>query len=98
MNFMELAKKRYAARSFSDRQVEKEKLDVILEMILETGNIAPTAKNLQPQRIYILQSKDALTKLDTLTHCRYGARTVLLFTYTPMRNGRILWKRAFTPA
>ena len=77
MNFMELAKKRYAVRSFCDIQVEKEKLDAILE----TGNIAPTAKNLQPQRIYVLQSEEALTKLDTLTHCRYGARTVLLFTY-----------------
>lgn len=41
----------------------------------------PTAKNLQPQRIYVLQSKEALDKLDTLTPCRYGAGTVLLFTY-----------------
>jgi len=77
MDFMELAKKRYSVRKFSDKAVEKEKLD----LILEAGNIAPTAKNLQPQRIYVLQNKDALAKLDTLTHCRYGAPVVLIFTY-----------------
>lgn len=77
MDFMELAKRRYAVRKFQDRPVEQEKLDVILI----AGNIAPTAKNLQPQRIYVLQSETALVKLDTLTHCRYGANTVLLFTY-----------------
>ena len=77
MGFMELAKKRYSVRKFSERAVEQEKLDAILS----AGNIAPTAKNLQPQRIYVLQSKDALAKLDTLTHCRYGAKTVLLFAY-----------------
>ena len=77
MDFMELAKKRCAIRKFSDKPIEKEKLDAILA----AGNIAPTAKNLQPQRIYVLQSEGALAKLDTLTHCRYGAKTVFLFTY-----------------
>ena len=77
MDFMELVKKRYSVRKFSERTVEREKLDAVLF----AGNIAPTAKNLQPQRIYVLQSEDALAKLDTLTHCRYGAKTVLLFAY-----------------
>ena len=77
MTITELMKRRYSARKFSDRRVEKEKLDAILE----AGNLAPTAKNIQPQRIYVLQSEEALSKLDILTHCRYGATTVLLFTY-----------------
>ena len=77
MGFMELAKKRYSVRRFQDKPVEQEKLDAVLA----AGNLAPTAKNLQPQRIYVLQSEDALGKLDALTHCRYGAKTVLLFTY-----------------
>ena len=77
MEFMELAKKRFAVRKFSDRPIEKEKLDAVLA----AGNLAPTAKNLQPQRIYVLRSEEALAKLDTLTHCRYGANTVLLFAY-----------------
>lgn len=77
MNFIELSKKRITVRKYSDRAVEKKKLD----LMLEAGNTAPTAKNFQPQRIYVLQSKQALDKLDTLTPCRYGAGTVLLFTY-----------------
>ena len=77
MDFKELAKKRFSVRKYSDRPVEQEKLDRILEMLL----IAPTAKNQQPQRVYVLQSKEALEKIDTLTLCRFGAPVVLLFTY-----------------
>lgn len=77
MDFTELAQARYSVRKFSDKAVEPE----VLSRILEAGLLAPTAKNNQPQRIYVLQSKEALRKLDSLTHCRYGAGTVLLFTY-----------------
>lgn len=77
MDFTELAQARYSVRKFSDKAVEPE----VLHRILEAGLLAPTAKNNQPQRIYVLQSKEALDKLDSLTHCRYGAGTVLLFAY-----------------
>ena len=40
MNFIELSKKRFTVRKFSDVPVEKEKLD----KMLEAGNTAPTAK------------------------------------------------------
>jgi nitroreductase len=39
MDFLELAKERYSVRKFSDKKVEQEKLD----LILEAGRIAPTA-------------------------------------------------------
>lgn len=77
MDFLELAKNRYSVRKFKTRPVEADKLKLILEAAL----VAPTAKNQQPQKIYVLQSKDALEKLKGLTHCGYGAQTVLLFTY-----------------
>lgn len=77
MNFTELAKKRFSVRKYSDKPVEADKL----KEVLETSMLAPTAKNQQPQRIYVLQSREALDKLDKLTHCRYGAPIVLLFTY-----------------
>lgn len=77
MDFLTLAKERYSVRKFSDRPVEKEKLD----LILEAGNVAPTAKNLQPQRIYVLQSEEALKKMNELSPCVFGAKTVLVFTY-----------------
>ena len=77
MNFTELAKKRFSVRKFSSRKIESD----LLEEILQIALIAPTAKNQQPQRIYVLQSDEAFVKLDKLTHCRYGAAIVLLFTY-----------------
>ncbi len=77
MQFMDLAKARFSVRKYSDRMVEPEKL----EQILEAGRMAPTAKNQQPYKIYVLQSGEALEKLNSLTHCVYGAKTVLLFTY-----------------
>ena len=77
MEFMELAKERYSCRKFSDKPIEPEKL----EKILEAGNIAPTAGNLQPQKIYVLQSEEAIAKVNSLSKCIYGAKTVLMFAY-----------------
>lgn len=90
MTFMDLAQARFSVREYSDKPLEREKLD----KILEAGRLAPTAKNQQPQKIYVLQSEESLEKLATLTHCAYGAKTVLLFTYNqeqdwknPLENG-----------
>ena len=58
MDFLELAKGRYSVRSFSDKAVEAEKID----KILFAANVSPTACNNQPQKIYILQSEEALNK------------------------------------
>ncbi len=59
MDFLELAKERYSVRKFSDKKVEREKLDAILE----AGRCAPTAVNYQPQRVLVLESPEALEKL-----------------------------------
>ncbi len=59
MSFLDLAKKRYSCRAYSDRKVEKEKL----ELILEAGRVAPTAKNLQPQRLIVVQEKEGFEKI-----------------------------------
>ena len=65
MNFMKLAKERYSVRKFTDKKVEQEKLD----LILEAGRIAPTGANNQPQKIYVLQSKEALAKINANCKC-----------------------------
>ena len=43
--------------------------------------MAPTAKNLQEQRIYVVQSPEGLEKIDKITPCRYGAPTVLAVAF-----------------
>ena len=74
MEFKEVIRNRYSCKKYSDRKVEEEKLLAILE----AGRLAPTAKNAQEQRTYVLQSKEALEKLDQITPCRYGAPVVLM--------------------
>ena len=77
MEFTEVIKERYSCKKFDGRPVEKEQLDAILE----AGRLAPTAKNLQEQRIYVVQSAEGLAKIDKLTPCRYGAGTVLVVAF-----------------
>ena len=77
MEFKEVVKKRYSCKKYSSKQVEAEKLAAILE----AGRLAPTAKNLQEQHIYVVQSAEMLAKIDELTPCRYGAPTVLVVAF-----------------
>ena len=77
MEFKEVIRQRYSCKKYSGRQVEKEKIDAILE----AGRVAPTAKNLQEQHIYVIQSEEALKKIDTVTPCRYGAPTVIAVAF-----------------
>ncbi len=77
MEFKDVIKNRYSCKKFSDRRVEAEKL----ASILEAGRIAPTAKNLQEQHVYVLQSEEKLAKIDAVTPCRYGAPTALVVAY-----------------
>ena len=77
MEFKDVVKMRYSCKKYSDRLLEREKLDAILE----AGRLAPTAKNLQEQRIYVLQSEEILKKIDEVTPCRYNAPTVLAVAY-----------------
>ncbi len=77
MEFKEVVKNRYSCKKCSDRQVEQEKLT----SILEAGRLAPTAKNLQEQHIYVIQSAEKLAVIDQLTPCRYGAPTVLAVAF-----------------
>ena len=77
MEFKNVITARYSCKKYSDRQVEPEKLAAILN----AGRLAPTAKNLQEQHVYVVQSQEALAKLDTVTTCRYGAPTVLVVAF-----------------
>ena len=53
MSFLEIAKTRSAVRKYQDKKVEPEKL----ENILEAAHVAPTAANLQPVRIIVVQER-----------------------------------------
>ena len=77
MEFKEVIKARYSCKKYGDRKVEEEKLAAILE----AGRLAPTAKNLQEQHVYVVQSADLLAKIDAITPCRYGAPMMLVIAF-----------------
>lgn len=59
MEFLELARTRCSVRSFEKRPVEAEKV----VRILEAGRAAPSACNLQPYRILVLDNPESMVKL-----------------------------------
>ncbi|MDE5540118.1 MAG: nitroreductase family protein [Bacilli bacterium] len=73
-DFETVIRDRTATRKFKNTKVEIEKIN----KILEAGRLAPTAKNLQPQKIYVVNSDEALESIDKISPCRYGAPTVLI--------------------
>lgn len=66
MEFNDVIRQRFSCRKFSEKQVEKEKLNAILE----AGRLAPTAKNFQEQHVYVIQSEEMIKKIDMATRCR----------------------------
>lgn len=74
MNFEDVIRKRSACRSFSSKSVGEDKI----MSILQSGRLAPTAKNMQPQYILVAKSEEAIRKIDECTPCRYNAPVVLV--------------------
>lgn len=86
-DFMALAAERYSVRKFSDRPVEPEAID----RILEAGNLAPTACNLQPQRILVISDAEGLAKLKRCTGSHFNATAALLIC----SDEGACWKRPY---
>lgn len=87
MKFLELSKERFSVRKFSDKKVEKEKLD----LILEAGRNAPTACNYQPQRILVLNDEKDLSKISLCTPFQFHQQLALLVCY----DKTVSWKRKY---
>lgn len=85
MELLELLRKRYSVRKFEDKKVEQDKLD----LILEAGRVAPTACNFQPQRVLVIESREALEKLKKCTPFHFNAPLALLICY----DKSVSWKR-----
>lgn len=68
MNFLETAKSRYSVRNYVDKKVEPEKL----QKILSAAHAAPTAANLQPVRLIVVQEEEGLNKIGKAANL-YGA-------------------------
>ena len=74
MDFLTFAKERYSCRKFSDKPVENEKI----ERIIDAGLCAPTACNNQPYKIWVLQSEEAVKNAYDVTPCMFGTKIAFL--------------------
>ena len=84
MEFLELAKERYAVRAYKNQPVEDEKL----ARILEAAKVAPTACNNQPQKIYVVKSAEKLKALAEITPCTFSAPVVFVVGFDVERSAK----------
>jgi nitroreductase len=89
MTFLELAKERYSVRSFKKDAIEEKKLSAILE----AGRVAPTARNFQPQKIYVVKSEENRQKLASVCRFTFDAPVILVIAYDTERD----WKNKLMP-
>ncbi|MBP5343088.1 nitroreductase family protein [bacterium] len=87
MELLELMKKRYSCRKFSDKCIPKE----LIHKILESARLSPTAVNFEPQKILVLESNDSLEKLKKCTNSHFCAPLAFIISY----DKNICWKREY---
>lgn len=86
MTILEIAKKRCSVRGYKNTPIEKEKLD----RILEAAHVAPTAANLQPIKLFVVQSEENLVKIGKSANL-YGAPAAIVVCADKQKA----WKRPF---
>lgn len=87
MSFFELAKERYSVRKFKDTPIASDDI----QKILEAGVVAPTACNLQPQQILVMNDANGLETLKKCTECHFNAPLAFVISYDKQK----CWKRAY---
>ena len=79
MEFNTVLQRRYSCRAFSQKPVEQDKLD----RILEAGRIAPTAVNKQPVHVWAVSNPETLEAIKGVTRSNYGAPLLLVVGCRP---------------
>jgi nitroreductase len=87
MDFLKLAAERYSVRKFKDNAIEQN----IIDSILKAGHLAPTACNLQPQRILVINNSEGLSKLQKCTRYHFNAPAAMLICY----DKAACWRRDY---
>lgn len=86
---------RVITERFSVRQFQNEHLpQPVIDTLLRAAHKAPTGCNYQPQRILVLNTDEAMTKLQGCTKCHFGAPTAMLVCH----NRDESWKRQYDGA
>lgn len=77
LDFLKLASERFSVRKFTTEKVE----DELLKKIIHAGYVAPTACNLQPQRVLVINTMEGMEKLKKCTKFTFDAPTAIVICY-----------------
>ena len=77
MDFLELAKERYSVRKMKSEKIKQEDLN----KILESARLSPTAKNMQRERLLVINTEEGIEKIKQCTSCDFGATTIIVISY-----------------
>ena len=77
MDFLTLASERYSVRKFKNTPVEQDKVD----NLLKAAQLAPTACNFQPQRVFVLNNEESLAKLKNCTKWHFDCPLAMIVCY-----------------
>lgn len=86
MNFLDIATSRYSVRNYTNQKVESEKLD----KILAAAHVAPTAANLQPVHLIVVQEHQGLEKISKAANT-YNAPLAIIVCSDTSKS----WQRPF---
>jgi len=95
MEFFDVVENRHSVRSFQDREIEKDKI----QKLLEVADSAPSAGDLQAYQIFLVKDKKIKEKLVQAT---YGQDFIaqapinLVFCIDPLRSAKRYGKRGET--
>ena len=87
MEFLQLAKERYSCRMLTDKPVEQQKID----KIIECANLAPTGVDKQPFKLWLMESAEAVENIHKVTTYTFGAKLFLVVGGNPKEA----WVRSF---
>lgn len=87
MDFIDLVNERYSVRKYSQKAIEKEKI----ETILNSARKAPSAVNFQPYKIYLVESEEKLAKVKSCYHRTWIQDVPVVMVVVGLHD--MAWKR-----
>jgi nitroreductase len=93
LDFIEVINNRRSIRKYQDKDIEKEKL----QRILEAARLAPSAMNRQPYQLLIIENKEILSKINSACNQEWKAPIMIAMVCFPNEawvrdDGEEFWK------
>jgi nitroreductase len=93
LDFFEVIRNRRSIRKYQDKNVEKEKL----QRILEAARLAPSAMNRQPYQFFVVINKEILSKINSACNQVWKAPMMIAMVSNPKEawardDGEEYWK------